>query len=201
MTRKIFPTIVIIPLLFLLVGNAINAPTINQLVHAIEEFNIDVDVEDSEIERGNTQHITVTVRNEDTDKRVSDADVRLTVDSPDSDSSTARDETDNDGEARFDVKIDDDAETGEYDIGVRVSKNGYDTETVSSSFDVVRGDGDDDNNNGDNNGKSVTVSAAAAASSAGRSASGAASGSSSSNNNDNDNDNNGGSSSSAISLP
>ncbi|MGC1131528.1 MAG: MG2 domain-containing protein [Nitrososphaeraceae archaeon] len=179
--RKILPTIVAVPLLLALASNTSGTSILLQSTFAIEEFDIDVDVEDNEIERGDTQHITVLVRNEDTNKRVSDADVRLTVDPPDGDSSTARDETDNDGEARFDVRIDDDAETGEYDVDVRVSKNGYGAETVNTSFDVLRGE-DDSNDKGDNDGKDVTVSAAAAASSSssGSSASGAASGASSS---------------------
>jgi hypothetical protein len=177
--RKILPTIVAVPLLLALASNTAGTSVLFQSAFAIEEFDVDVDVEDNEIERGDTQHITVTVRNEDTNKRVSDADVRLTVDPPYGDSSTARDETDNDGEARFNVKIDDDADRGEYDVDIRVSKNGYDTETVSTSFDVVRGN-DDSNDKGDNDVKDVSVSAAAAASSGSSSASGAASGASSS---------------------
>jgi hypothetical protein len=77
------------------------------------------------------------------------------------------------------VKIDDDADRGEYDVDIRVSKNGYDTETVSTSFDVVRGN-NDSHDKGDNDVKDVSVSAAAAASSGSSSASGAASGASSS---------------------
>ena len=145
----------------------LNPNSVIKLAYAIEEFDIDIDVEDSEIERGDTQHITVTVRNEDTNNRVSDAEVRLTVDPPDSDSSSATDDTDGNGEARFDVKIDDDAETGDYDIDVRVSKDGYDRETVSTSFDVIRGDGDDGDNDRNGDGSSVTVSAAAAAAASG----------------------------------
>lgn len=150
----------------LLAGSAISTmipDPITNPAYAVEEFDIDIGVEDNDIERGDTQHITVTVRNDDTNDRVSDAEVRLTVDPPDSDSSSDTDETDNDGEARFDVKIDDDAETGDYDIDVRVSKNGYDTKTVSTSFDVIRGDNDDRDSDRNGDGSSVTVSAAAAA--------------------------------------
>ncbi|HZD33674.1 MAG TPA: hypothetical protein VE130_00600 [Nitrososphaeraceae archaeon] len=151
-------TIVLLPsLLIVLAGSVVlNPNSVIKVAYAIEKFDIDIDIEHNEIERGDTQHVTVTVRNEDTNNRVSDADVRLTVDPPDSASSSATDETDDDGEARFDVKIDDDAETGNYDVDVRVSKNGYDTETVSTSFDVIRGDRGDES--------SVTVSASAAAS-------------------------------------
>lgn len=167
-----------ISLSVLLVGSMIStvvpAPNlVTKLAYAVEEFDVDIDLEDNEIKRGDTQHITVTVRNDDTNNRVSDAEVRLTVDPPDSDSNSATDETDSNGKARFNVKIDDDAETGNYDIDVRVSKNGYDTETVSTSFDVIRGDGDDRDSDRKGDGSSVTVSAAAAAASSGSSAPGA----------------------------
>ena len=132
----------------LLIGSVISTMIPNPITnpaYAVEEFDINIDVEDNDVEWGDTQHMTVTVRNVDTNDRVSDAEVRLTVDPPDSDSSSATDETDNDGEARFYVKVDDDAETGDYDIDIRVSKNGYDTKTVSTSFDVIRGDDEDRN--------------------------------------------------------
>jgi hypothetical protein len=164
-TLVVSTTIVLLPSLsVLLVGSVVlNHNLVIKLAYAIEEFDIDIDMEDNEIERGDTQHITVTVRNEDTNNRVSDADVRLTVDPPDSDSSSATDETNGDGEARFDVKIDDNAETGNYDVDIRVSKNGYDTETVSTSFDVIRADGDDRDSDRIGDRSSVTVSASAAA--------------------------------------
>ena len=55
---------------------------------ADKDFDIDVDIEKDPIKRGDTQDITVTVRNDDTGKRISDADVRLTVYPPDSDSTS-----------------------------------------------------------------------------------------------------------------
>ena len=167
-TAKIFPTIITMPLLLILVSNAAIAP-IFESAYAIEEFDIDVNVEDNEINRGDTQHITATVFNDDTDNYVSDADVKLTVYPPDSDSTSAKDETDNDGETTFDVKIDDNAETGTYDMDIKVSKDGYDTKTVSTSFEVVgsnsnNDNGDDNNNNndhqddnGDNSGSSSSA--------------------------------------------
>src|ERR687897_612403 len=200
--RRNLSTIVIISLLSVLISNAVGIPTLFESVYAIEEFDIDVDVEDNEIRRGDTQHITVTVFNDDMDNRVSDADVKLTAYPPDSDSTSAEDGTDNDGEATFDVEIDDNAETGTYDVDVRVSKDGYDTKTVSSSFDVV-GSGNDNNddnydNNGDDDGNGSSSSAAAAASgnSDGSSSANSAA-SSASSSNDDDDDGTGSSSSSA----
>ena len=159
-------TVLATSLSLLLTGSVISTMIPNPITnpaYAVKEFDINIDVEDNDGERGDTQHLTVTVRNVDTNDRVSDAEVRLTVDPPDSYSSSATDETDNDGEARFDVKVDDDAETGDYDIDIRVSKNGYDTKRVSTSLDVIRGDDDDRDSDRNGDGGSVTVSAAAAA--------------------------------------
>lgn len=126
-----------------------------------KKFDIDIDIDEDPIKRGDTQDITVTVKNDDTGKRVSNADVKLTVYPPDSDSTTATDETDDDGEAKFKVKIDEDAETGEYDVKVRVSKNGYDTKTVNTSFDVIKNHHDNnDDNDGDGNSSAAAASAA-----------------------------------------
>lgn len=133
-----------------------------------KEFDIDVDIEKDSIKRGDTQDITVTVRNDDTGKGISDAEVRLTVYPPDSDSTSANDDTDDDGVAEFKVKIDDDAETGEYDVKIRVSKDGYDTKTVNTSFDVIKKHhhDDDDDDNGNGSASSASASASAGSSSA-----------------------------------
>jgi 5-hydroxyisourate hydrolase-like protein (transthyretin family) len=203
-TTKIFPTIVTVSLLLALVNNAINVPILFQSAYAIEEFDINVNVDKDEIERGDTQHITATVLNDDTGDRVSNADVKLIVYPPDSDSTSAEDETDNGGEVRFDVEIDDNAETGTYDVDVRVSKDGYDTKTVSTSFDVVGSTHDNNSDENDDGSSSSSSSAAVSASAASSGDSGsnnaAASSASSSNNGNhdhNDDDGGGGSSSAA----
>lgn len=191
--NKIFLSTSTIALLFVLVGllstsYLAGSSNSNGLLYAFaadKEFDVDVDIEKDFIKRGDTQDITVTVRNDDTDKRISDADVRLTVYPPDSDSTSATDDTDNDGKAKFKVKIDDDAETGEYDVKIRVSKDGYDTKTVNTSFDVIKKhhdhDDDDDDRDGDGNGSAAasaastgSSSAAAAAAASGNSAASAA---------------------------
>jgi hypothetical protein len=153
-TKKNFPAALTISLLLILASNVTNTPLF-ELAYAIKEFNIDVDIEDNEIKRGDTQHITVTVSNEDTDNRVSDANVKLIVYPPDSDSTSAHDKTDNNGKATFDVEIDDNAETGTYDAEIKVSKDGYDTKSVNTSFDVVKSGGTD--NEDDENGITMVL--------------------------------------------
>lgn len=70
--------------------------TLSSPVHSLPHLllirnDIDVDIDEDPIKRGDTQDITVTVRNADTGKRVSDADVKLSVYPPDSDSTSATD--------------------------------------------------------------------------------------------------------------
>ncbi len=204
---KNLPTALTISLLLIIASNIAVAP-IFELAYAIKEFDIDVDIEDNEIKRGDTQHITVTVKNDDTDNRVSDANVKLTVYPPDSESTSAHDETDNNGEATFDVEIDDKAETGTYDVDIRVSKDGYDTKTANSSFDVVRSSGSDDdwdededyNGASSSSASSAAASASAASSENGDSDSSAASSASSANNSDDGDDSSGSSSSSSSAV-
>ena len=198
---KNLPTALTISLLLILASNVANTPIFEQ-AYAVKEFNIDVDIEDNEIKRGDTQHVTVTVLNDDTDNQVSDANVKLTVYPPDSDSTSAHDETDNNGEATFNVEIDDNAETGTYDVDIRVSKDGYDTKTVNTSFDVVKSSGADDED-GDHNGSTSSSSSAAASASAASSENSdsdnsAASSASSSNNSDDDGSSSSSSSSAAV---
>src|SRR5512145_1468180 len=104
-------------------------------VYAAKDLNVKISVDDDEIDRGNTQKITVTVtENGNTNDEISGADVKLTVYPPETDSTTAKDETDEDGKANFDVKISDVAEYGTYEVEVKVSKDGFDSKTEDSSF-------------------------------------------------------------------
>jgi hypothetical protein len=119
-------------------------------VYAAKDLNVKVSIDDDDIERGNTQQITVMVTEDGSSKdKISGADVKLTVYPPETDSTTAKDETDDDGKANFDVKIADDAEYGTYEVEVKVSKDGFNTKTEDSSFEVT---GSGDNDNEDNNG-------------------------------------------------
>lgn len=119
-------------------------------VYAAKDLNVKVSIDDDDIERGNTQQITVMVTEDGNSKdKISGADVKLTVYPPETDSTTAKDETDEDGKANFDVKIADDAEYGTYEVEVKVSKDGFNTKAEDSSFEVT---GSGDNDNEDNNG-------------------------------------------------
>jgi hypothetical protein len=122
--------------LFLVVGSVSFGNSKN--VYAVNDLNVKVDVDDDEIERDKTQKITVTVTKEgNSDDAVEGADVKLTVYPPETDSTTAKDETDEDGKANFDVKISDDAEYGTYEVKVKVSKDGFNTNIEDSSFEVT----------------------------------------------------------------
>jgi hypothetical protein len=129
--------------LFLVVGSVSFGNSKN--VYAVNDLNVKVDVDDDEIERDKTQKISVTVTKEgSSDDAVEGADVKLTVYPPETDSTTAKDETDEDGKANFDVKISDDAEYGTYEVKVKVTKDGFNTNTEDSSFEVT-GQGNNEN--------------------------------------------------------
>ena len=120
-------------------------------VYAAKDLNVKISLDDDEIERGTTQKIFVTVTEDgNTNDKISGADVKLTVYPPETDSTTAKDETDEDGEASFDVKISDNAEYGTYNVEVRVTKDGFNTNTEDSSFEVIgSGNNDNDDTHGD----------------------------------------------------
>jgi hypothetical protein len=119
-------------------------------VYAAKDLNVKVSIDDDDIERGNTQKINVMVTEDgNTKDKISGADVKLTVHPPETESTTAKDETDEDGKANFDVKISDDAEYGTYEVEAKVSKDGFNTKTADSSFEVT---GSGNNDNEDNNG-------------------------------------------------
>jgi hypothetical protein len=129
--------------IFLVVGSISFGNSKN--VYAVNDLNVKADVDDDEIERDKTQKITVTVTKDgNSDDAVNGADVKLTVYPPETDSTTAKDETDEDGKANFDVKIADDAEYGTYEVKVKVSKDGFNTNTEDSSFEVT-GQGNNEN--------------------------------------------------------
>lgn len=134
--------------LFTVIGSVSFDNTKN--VYAAKDLNVKVSIDDDDIERGKTQQITVMVTEDGNSKdKISGADVKLTVYPPETDSTTAKDETDEDGKANFDVKIADDAEYGTYEVEMKVSKDGFNTKTEDSSFEVT---GSGDNDNEDNNG-------------------------------------------------
>ena len=134
--------------LFTVIGSVSFDNTKN--VYAAKDLNVKVSIDDDDIERGKTQQITVMVTEDGNSKdKISGADVKLTVYPPETDSTTAKDETDDDGKANFDVKIADDAEYGTYEVEVKVSKDGFNTKTEDSSFEVTSsGDNDNEDNNG-----------------------------------------------------
>jgi hypothetical protein len=122
-------------------------------VDAAKDLNVKVSIGDDDIGRGDTQKITVTVtRDDNSNSEISGANVKLIVFPPGGDSTTAKDKTDDDGKATFDVKISDDAEYGTYEVDVKASKDGFDTDTEESSFKVTGSRSDDDNNTHDDKG-------------------------------------------------
>lgn len=122
-------------------------------VYAAEDLNVKVNVGEDDIERGETQKITVTVTEDsNSNDEISGADVKLTVYPPETDSTTAKDKTDGDGKANFDVKISDDAEYGTYNLEVKVSKDGFNSKSEDSSFEVTGSENNNDDDTHDDGG-------------------------------------------------
>lgn len=143
---------VITIIVLLLVGSTTLFDTF-RVVDAVEDLNVKVSIGDDEIGRGDTQKITVTVtRDDNSNSEISGANVKLTAYPPEGDSTTAKDKTDDDGKASFDVKISDNAEYGIYEVDVKASKDGFDTDTEESSFKVTGSGSDDDDNTHDDKG-------------------------------------------------
>jgi hypothetical protein len=122
-------------------------------VNAVEDLNVRFSIGDDEIGRGNTQKVTVTVtRDDNPNSEISGANVKPIAYPPGGDSTTAKDKTDDDGKASFNVKMSDDAEYGINEVDVKASKDGFDTDTEESSFKVTGSGSDNDDNTHDDKG-------------------------------------------------
>jgi hypothetical protein len=120
--------------------------------YAAKQFRIRINIDQDPIQRGDTQKITVIVRDANTNNKISDALVKIAVDPHSGKIATGSSHTDDNGQTTFKVKISSSADTGTYDIAARASDNGYAAKTVTTSFEVnSNNDNNDNHNNGDNN--------------------------------------------------
>ena len=119
--------------------------------YAAKQFKIRINVDQDPIQRGDTQKITVIVRDANTNNKISNALVRIAVDPHSGKIATGPSHTDDNGETTFKVKISSSADTGTYDVAARASGNGYAAKTVTTSFEVVSNNNDNNDNNDHNN--------------------------------------------------
>ena len=123
-----------------LTGSAI--ATLSNQAYAIKQFKIRVVINEDPIKRGHTQQIKVIVKDQSSNSALSNALVKLTVSSPAKDSDSTSSHTNSNGVSTFDVKIDPHAKIGTYDVQVKVSKNGYRTADINTSFEVIKSSND-----------------------------------------------------------
>src|SRR5690348_669753 len=107
-----------------------------------------ISVDQDPIQTGDTQKITVTVRDANTNDKISDAFVKLAIDPPSGKVATGSSHTDDNGQTTFNIRISSDADTGTFNVAARASANSYASKTVTAPFEVISSD---NNNNNDNN--------------------------------------------------
>ena len=134
--------------LYLLPYNPLNGIGKENKAYAQKEFEMRISVDQDPIKQGDTQKITVTVRDANTNNKISDAFVKLAIDTPSGKVATGSSHTDDNGQTTFNVRISSDADTGTFNVAARASENGYASKTVTTSFEVI---GNDNNNNNNNN--------------------------------------------------
>jgi 5-hydroxyisourate hydrolase-like protein (transthyretin family) len=118
------------------VFNSAYAASSSSSSNSTKQLKVKVSFSDDPIKRGNTQEIKIRVTDQKTQDPVSNALVKLRVDSADgSTTETAKGDTNNDGRITFKEKIDSGVKTGTFDVTIKTSKNGYKDTTVHTSFD------------------------------------------------------------------
>ena len=137
--------------LYLLPYNPLNGIGQENKAYAQKEFEMRISVDQDPIKQGDTQKITVTVRDANTNNKISDAFVKLAIDTPSGKVATGSSHTDDNGQTTFNVRISSDADTGTFNVRARASENGYASKTVTTSFEVIGNDNNNNNNIYDNN--------------------------------------------------
>ncbi|MGN6630742.1 MAG: hypothetical protein ACTHKP_00680 [Nitrososphaeraceae archaeon] len=134
--------------LYLLPYNPLSGIVQDNKAYAEKEFKMKISVDQDPIQTGDTQKITVTVRDANTNDKISDAFVKLAIDPPSGKVATGSSHTDDNGQTTFNIRISSDADTGTFNVAARASANGYASKTVTAPFEVISSD---NNNNNDNN--------------------------------------------------
>ena len=111
--------------LYLLPYNPLNGIGQENKAYAQKEFKMRISVDQDPIQQGDTQKITVTVRDANTNDKISDAFVKLAIDPPSGKVATGSSHTDDNGQTTFNVRISSDADTGTFNVAARASENGY----------------------------------------------------------------------------
>ena len=135
-------------------GNSASPPPVSPTTNATTaaDLNIEIDVENDPIVRGNIQTIDVIVSDENTQEKIANAttDIRVfyTTDFDKAESGL----TNNDGIATFEIEIGPGSNPGNFDVTSTVKAAGYNTETAETTFEVIEGaDNTNETGGGQNN--------------------------------------------------
>jgi hypothetical protein len=119
-----------------------------------QDLDIEIDISTDPIVRGNVQTITVEVSDDDTNEKISNANVKGEVDyasgSTDNGGKFDKD-TDSNGEVTNSWRISGNAIPGTFEVTVDVNAPGYDTETGETTFQVIEKSEDTNDTNSQNN--------------------------------------------------
>jgi hypothetical protein len=126
-------------------GNSGSSPTTGA------DLDIEIDVENDPLVRGNLQTIDVIVSDENTQEKIANAttDIRVFYTS-DFDKSESG-QTNNDGIATFKIEIGPGSNPGNFDVTATVNAVGYNTETDQTTFEVIEEPNNTNETSGQNN--------------------------------------------------
>ncbi|WP_148685707.1 hypothetical protein [Candidatus Nitrosocosmicus hydrocola] len=119
-----------------------------------QDLDIEIDISTDPIVRGNVQKITVEVSDDDTNEKISNANVNGEVEyaSGSTDNGGRFDkDTDSNGEATNSWRISGNAIPGTFEVTVDVNAPGYDTETEETIFQVIEKSEDTNETSSQNN--------------------------------------------------
>ena len=118
------------------------------------DLDVQIDISKDHIVRGNIQTITVEVSDDDTNEKISDARVNGEVEYASGSTSNGGNfdkDTEGDGEATHSWRISGNANPGTFDVTVKVTAPGYNTETDETSFKVIEKSEDTNGTSSQNN--------------------------------------------------
>ncbi|CAN5583692.1 hypothetical protein BH23THE1_BH23THE1_16860 [soil metagenome] len=115
------------------------------------ELDIEIDVENDPLVRGNIQSIDVIVSDENTREKIANANTDLRVFYTTDFDKVESGQTNNNGVATFEIEIGPGSNTGNFDVTATVSAAGYTTETDRTTFEVIEEPDDTNETSSQNN--------------------------------------------------
>lgn len=115
------------------------------------DLDVDIDVKEDPLIRGNTQTINVIVADDNTHKKIANADADARVFYTTDYDKGQSDQTDSDGVATFNFDIGPNSNPGTFVVTVKVNAAGYNSETERTTFEVIKKPDDSNDTSSENN--------------------------------------------------